>query len=150
MVLFGAGKVLCPLFVLLFVWPGSELVDDCLAPRVAHEGGSIMIWGTFMGRKLVAVHRVLGPVGGAGYVSLLKESLLPVLPSARSTAFRRIVCTQKHGFQGVPLSHKFESIRLLSGLARRTCPQSKICGAISRRVCVVVVHVGTPMTAGML
>jgi hypothetical protein len=44
-----------------------------------------------MGSKLVAVHRVLGPIDGAGYVSLLKEALLPVLPSALSTAFRKIV-----------------------------------------------------------
>ena len=56
---------------------GESLREDTIQPTVKHGGGSVMMWGCFMGGKAGDLHRVQGIMKKEQYHSILVHHAIP-------------------------------------------------------------------------
>ena len=59
--------------------PKEKYAIDCLIPTVKHGGGGVMVWGCFVDNRPGPLVAIEGKINGAGYIELLRNSLLPFL-----------------------------------------------------------------------
>jgi hypothetical protein len=67
------------------VWrmPGEALHPQKTAKKVAHGGGSVMVWGCITKSGVVRLHRISERLTSAGYAKILSEDLLGTLSDHR-------------------------------------------------------------------
>jgi DDE superfamily endonuclease len=56
---------------------GEPLRDDTIQPTVKHGGGSVMVWGCFMGGRTGDLHRIDGIMNQTQYKSVLQHHAIP-------------------------------------------------------------------------
>jgi transposase len=63
----------------IYCWKkkGEELRSDTIQPTVKHGGGSIMMWGCFLGESVGDLHRVQGIMCKEDYHSILQRHAIP-------------------------------------------------------------------------
>jgi transposase len=63
----------------IYCWKqkGEELRTDTIQPTVKHGGGSIMMWGCFLGDRVGDLHRVEGIMKKEDYHSILQRHAIP-------------------------------------------------------------------------
>jgi transposase len=63
----------------IYCWKkkGEELRHDTIQPTVKHGGGSIMMWGCFLGERVGDLHRVQGIMKKEDYHSILQHHAIP-------------------------------------------------------------------------
>jgi hypothetical protein len=63
----------------IYCWKqkGEELRPDTIQPTVKHGGGSIMMWGSFLGDRVGDLHRVNGIMRKEDYHSILQRHAIP-------------------------------------------------------------------------
>jgi transposase len=63
----------------IYCWKlkGEELRSDTIQPTVKHGGGSVMMWGCFLGDRVGDLHRVDGIMKKEDYHSILQRHAIP-------------------------------------------------------------------------
>ena len=56
---------------------GEPMTAQCIAPTVKHGGGSVMVWGCFVGGKVGDLYQVKGILNKEGYHSILQRHAIP-------------------------------------------------------------------------
>lgn len=50
---------------------------DCVVPTVKHGGGSVLVWGSFAGKRVGDLIRIEGILNKEGYLKILQENAVP-------------------------------------------------------------------------
>lgn len=56
---------------------GERMNKNCVVPTVKHGGGSVLVWGSFSGKRVGDLVKIEGILNKEGYLKILQENAVP-------------------------------------------------------------------------